>query len=463
MIRTFYILFTFITLSIISCSKDEELTPETFAEEEENEEQFEQDQEIENDSIVFFTVKVNPYYLGDLIASTYIIINDANGNLINHTMVQNNKTYEFKVKKGEGFDKFTVSKFDNIIRPNYQYSSLNTFFHIDQGTVWNFNGASQNLTLDNSNFKTFSLKVENVKDYNSYELSSPINNSYPGYENSGTINFDNVEFIENETKLLLTIHFTTEKSKYVYIDNIIEGEERVIDAADLKNFDSYVPIDLPTDNKNFSKLLSFNVGNSGVYTTSSFFGTEISSIRNANFGILPEFENFTVRINRSNLDENYRYQYYQSAKILKEISVSSFGKNFQVSNENRESFLFTSDFTYDTKYSSWIYSKQEDSNYEYAVWNFHSNTENYTKVPVLPKEFLEMYTNFDISKLKYDSTKLIKTNEPYSFFTTNTNDNDFTEVLREDIIFFKPVTKNKLFKSKKFEEEFKLLGERLLR
>ena len=444
-----------------SCSKDDDTTPEI-----ENQEVKEEEEEViaENDSLVYFTLKTNAYYVENFIESSYLILNDVDGNILEHTVIENDKVYEFKAKKEEAPEIFTVSRYIKINQSYFKYNSLNSYYNIEKGTVWNFNGSKLD---DNEEVvvierKSFNLVVENVsEDVINYTLSTPsdyFSRTHYGYRYDANIEFNNVELEKQDSKFLLTLHFKDGKSKYMIIDNIIEDEERIVNADNLNEFDSYIPINLPKSSENYHKSLDFDY-NDKVYTTTKY-GVNIINNVQPTFGVLNDFENFRVSI--SSRGENFLYNYSQNTKELNDITINQFNTDFEIISNYEKQFEFTTNVNHNHKHSSWSYNIENGFDYENFNWYFHSDSRSYFVTPKIPQEFLDLYSNFDFSKLEYDSTVLEKSERAYNpFGEYQETAEEFPQFVKERITFYSLEAKNKSSKNQKFQEKIKQIEKRL--
>ncbi len=443
------LLFVVVLAIAISCSKDDEpvINPDTTNE-----------TDPVNDSITYFTLKVNDLYIGDFINSSYLIINDNEGNILANTQIENSKEYVFKAKKGEEKESFTVSSFRYRNGEFSQFNLLGSYFNIKKGAVWNFNGYDPSTVIDNNGgtngeLKNFSLKIQNIEGYSKAEISSnrgPIGSSYSGTTNS--IEYDPISFYENYNKFLITVHFKSEKSKYILIDNIQDQQEVIVDGSELKEFDSYIPIHLPNDGNIYNKGLMARLPSNEVYSTSSF--TEIKSLETSNFGMLEDFYIHTIDVFTSNHEKNYNYRYSRTSPEKPKPVTIEYSTDFKLINNSRNAFEFTTGQKYTTKASAWSYYNTNAINnfYLYSGWIFNSNELPYQTLPKLPQEFLDLYPQFTIEDLEYEYTSF-SNGSIYENFFTGVNSFDNTKTwFRESLTFENPDYNRSFKKNKDFEK-----------
>ncbi|WP_109851241.1 hypothetical protein [Aquimarina sp. AU58] len=443
------LLFLALLAITVSCSKDDEpiLNPDTDA-----------GTESVNDSITYFTLKVNEFYIGEIVNSGYLIINDNEGNILAHTQIENNKEYVFKAKKGEEKESFTVSRFIYRNREFSQINFLKSSFNIKKGTIWDFKGydpSSITATTKKTNerLKSFSLKIQNISGHSGAKVSSNNRGSIwsSSSETTNSINYEPISCDENQNKFLITVHFKSEKSKYFFIDNVQDQQEIIIDGSELKEFDSYIPINLPNDGNTYSKGLRANLTTEEIFETASI--TKIESEAASTFGILEGFYNFYIHITTSNTAKNYSYS-YQNQKVspsLEAITILPYSTDFKLINSSKNAFEFTTSQKYTTKVSRWSHqiSDFNENQDRYDRWVFQSNELAYQTIPKLPQEFFDLYPHFEVENLKYEETKFLSYK---GFFTDENSSENSNTMFTESLTFSNPDYNKSFKKNKDFEE-----------
>lgn len=444
------LLFLALLAIIVSCSKDDEPVINSDTNNE---------TDPVNDSITYFTLKVNEFYIGEVVNSGYLILNDNEGNILAHTQIENNKEYVFKAKKGEEKESFTVSRFMYRNRKSSQVNFLSSFFNIKKGTTWNFEGSdtSGGVITNPNDLKSFSLKIQNIEGYNKVSISS--NNGGGSYSGSGTNNsMDyNVSFRNNYNKFLITVHFELEKSKYILIDNVQDQQEVIVDGSELKEFDSYIPINLPNDGNAYFKDLRANLTPEEKFETTLF--TKIESEAVANFGVFDNFYDFNISIYTSNTAENYSYNYTRESPTLEAVTIPPYSTDFKLISSSKNAFEFTASQKYSTKRSTWSYQISDfvEKKFRYDTWSFRSNELAYQTIPKLPQEFLELYPHFKAENLKYEETNFSKGYIHGGFFTDeNSSENSNMKVI-ESLTFKNPDYNKSFKKNEDFEKMIKEL------
>ncbi|WP_062053885.1 hypothetical protein [Aquimarina longa] len=413
-----------------------------------------------NDSITYFTLKVNDFYIGKTVNSGYLIINDNEGNILAHTQIENSKEYAFKAKKGEEKESFTVSRFIYSDQEVFQYNFLDSFFNIKKGTTWNFKGretTSATTRKANNTSKKISLKIKNIDGYSTVYLSSPrggLNYSASGTANS--IDYDSIELHGNPNKILITVHFKEKKSKYIFIDNIQDQQKVSVDGSELKEFDSYIPINIPDDGNTYSKDLTARLTSEESFSTVWF--SDIESEAASNFGILKGFYDFYIHIFASNNAENYSYRYIKRSPTLDAITVSPYSTDFKVINSSMNAFeyTYTMNQKHSTKQSTWTLSINDNKKNKFRTdnWAFRSNELPYQTIPKLPQEFLDLYPFFKVENLEYNSTGFSKGVTYENFFTDDNSFENNNTYIKESLIFTNPDYDNNKSKSFKKNKEF---------
>ncbi|WP_271768866.1 hypothetical protein [Aquimarina algiphila] len=449
------LLFLVLLSITISCSKDDGLVTNS---------DINNETDPINDSITYFTLKVNEFYIGEIVNSGYLIINDNEGDILAHTKIENDKEYIFKAKKGEEKESFTVSRFIYRDRKSSQVNFLSSFFNIKKGTIWNFEGSETNRSIANTKVigkdtKILNLKIQNIDGYSTVGISS--NNgslSTSSSFTSNSIDYDPIVLQNKQNKFLITVHFELEKSKYFFIDNVQDQQEIIIDGSELKEFDSYIPINLPNDGNIYSKNLSANLTPEERFSTTWF--SRIESEATSNFGVFENFYDFFIDVYTSNDAENYRYSYIQESPTLESLTIQPYSTDFKLINSSLMAFEFTSNQKHNTKSSRWSNRIDNfvDNKFRYDSWSFRSNELPYQTMPKLPKELLDLYPHFKLEDLVYEETSFSNGSTYESFFMSQNSieDNNNTK-FTESLTFKNPDYNKSLKNSEGFEEMIKEL------
>jgi len=306
--KTYFLLVILaIIFSISSCSKnDDSLTslqavdPDTGG-------------EIDNDSIVYFSINVNPYWLNDQLRSTYIVINDPDGTLIDHQKVENDTRYEFKIKKEDVKESYTITRFIDYLDElgTYRVTAAQTYYNIEKGSIWNLNAKRPNTngSGNSSASVVFNFKVENIEGWSDHFVHR--SDGFAGFVSNETptsLEYMNVALRENE-KLMLTIHFDAKSSKYVFIDPPNNDNVVTIDGSSLLDFDSFVNINVPNDGNEYNKTVFADYLDLGTFFTS--FNTKIISSKSDKIGLLDSFNNYEIQVFTKQADHfNLKLQRY---------------------------------------------------------------------------------------------------------------------------------------------------------
>ncbi|WP_438426413.1 hypothetical protein [Aquimarina macrocephali] len=448
------LLFLALLVITISCSKDDEpvLNSDTNNE-----------TDPVNDSITYFTLKVNEFYIGEIVNSGYLILNDNEGNVLAHTQIENNKEYVFKAKRGEEKESFTVSRFMYRNRESSQVNFLRSFFNIKKGTIWNFEGFDTSSVITNregtnKGSKSFSLKIQNISGHNSVQISSTQGGiSSSSSETANSIDYDPISFNENQNKFLITVHFESEKSKYFFIDKVQDQQEIIVDGSELKEFDSYIPINLPNDGNTYSKDLSANLAPEERFSTTWF--SKIETEAASNFGVLESFYNFSINIHTSNTVENYSYSYTRKSPKLETVTILPYNTDFKLINSSINAFEFTGNQKYSSKLSRWSHRISDfvEKKFRYDSWSFQSNEHVYQTTPKLPQEFFDLYSHFKVEDLEYEET-IFSNGFTYENFFVDVNSSENGDTKFTESLTFKNPDYNKSFKKNEdFEKMIKEL------
>lgn len=424
--KNIYISVLLVVLSIMSCSKDDGVTPDPGS----------QNPEIEeNGSITYFTLNVNEYWLNDNNKLGFIVINNDEGKLIDFKKIENNTQYVFKAKKEEAMDKFTVTKFVQIGSENF-HKRGDTYYNVKQGAEWNFSGkASTTNTGTPPKTISFDLKIENISGLSDYDLSGF--ESVSSVQSGSTLDLS-ISMSENQV-CMLTAHFTSETSKYIILDAVKDGDIITLNKNELSDFDSYITINLPNDGYTYTKNLYADYKNTYKFLTYST--DKITPLISDNtLGLLDELSNYDIYIETSDSEKNMDYLYWYASMSPKDIDVPAIDIDFSVVNNTFEGFKIETNKNYNIKTSVWSHNINSDFS-KVNSWLFYSDEQDYNKIPELPTELLNAYPDFEVENLEYVKTVLYRRGRIYSDIMENSNDQD---VITESFTFNNPGNKNKI-------------------
>jgi len=431
-----YLLAILAVLAIVSCSKDDgsEMDPQTQSPDTQNPDTPGGD--VMNDSITYFTLNVNEFWIDDLIRSTYIVINDMDGKLIDYKKVENDNQYEFKVKEEDAKDLYTVTQFVDFAGGGgtFRVNSASTYYNIKQGAVWSFNGFPPPLPGPDTDL-SFDLAVENIEGWSDYVLSTDngfIRTTFD--ETPSSLDFSGLS-IEENSKYMLTVHFDSQPSKYIILENLIDGDKVTINGDELLAFDSSVAINLPDNGKVYTKSLTAN--------------TKITPAVSDNLNVLDAFSNYIIFIDSSDEAKNFTYRYENRTSSPKDINLSSTDFDFNIVNNSIDGFKFETTKNHDTKLSRWQEQVTMDTRTFLKYWTFNSDDKAYGTIPELPEALLTEFTDFKVENLEYNFTSLTVGGNSHTFGFENpgVSVND-QELVTEIFTFNNPATKNKMQNNK---------------
>ncbi|WP_378185860.1 hypothetical protein ACE939_12185 [Aquimarina sp. W85] len=434
--KNFYTLLLLILLAGISCSKDDSGNSES------NPENPKTGVEIKNDSIIFFTLNVDKYWQENgFYKSGYIIINDEDGKLIDYRKIKNDSQYVFKAKKTEVLDRFTVTRFVNGGSNSINVNIADSYHNIEKDAVWNLGGVATNSDSGNqANVVLFDLRVDNISGWTDYTLSDNKGHlTYARSEDLSSLDFSGILMVENDISML-TIHFESQPSKYIFLERIRDGDLLTISGNDLIPFDSSIQVNLPENGYIYTKNLRADHRNGSTFITNS--NVEIKPKISDKLELLDAFSNYTISIQTSDSEKNLSYSYNYSTLAPKNINVPTLNSEFMLINSNFRAFKFETNQEYDTKISVWRNDLNSSLN-SINILTFNSNEQDFSGMPEYPTELFTSYPEFELETLEYERTSLTKGWTPYTdFFKNKIIEDDNLDTTSEVFRFSNPALKN---------------------
>ncbi|UZO81943.1 hypothetical protein NBT05_05620 [Aquimarina sp. ERC-38] len=434
-----------ITIIAFSCSKDDnDPTMETMSKEEEKE------QEVENDSIVYFSVKIedNVYTSTQLV--NYIILNDDDGNLIDYRPLRNGNNLVFKTKKEEAPTTFSVSL--SYYNNNSQYENIggiSTYFNVKSGSTWLFE-ENENDTYQETG--TYSIQINNTVDIESYELRDfKTITSGEGYSNDSVIM---IPYVRNYLNQFHFVSLTSalENKYYKFVSNPEQKNNLVLNFNDFKEYELSDLISIPQG------YLDYSVGVE-VLKDKTFFQTDqVNSLDLDTLGstikLLTVSNMEKYRLYFIEYKDNFTYYYDNYTKDYLSATIPDINSiNLQISNNSIDNFKYNTNINYDRIRSQWRHTDTiKNLVSETSVWYFHANNDGFKVKPNLPKEVIDAIPNYKLENLKYYQTRLTRGGPTYEEIIYSNLKTDWSSYIGEveNIYFRYNTNKNK---SRKVESE----------
>lgn len=382
-----------LVLFVVGCSKDENNPSKT----------------ITDPIETFFSLNLVDTENFKKLKDGYILLNDAEGNVLGYEKITEAKKYEFKSKKSKLKGNFLLSflllKKDEA-KKVFRHRAI-SIQNVPLNSNWSISLGRK--SEENNPEIKFTLKFENsVSNLN----INPHVTSFSG--SSGVFNVTAIK----ADKYLVTAK-QNNVFKYYWLENVKENETRNLSFKnDFKNYASSLDI---TDNMDYQTINYSTSILENSYEATVFYGYFHKGYitHTPKLYFITEKGKYRTTVSASSHDTNgkeknsYRYE-KKGAKPTTPIIIPKV--NLSVTQKVFFDTKFTTDVTdYTFVLTDWAWrtdrpEKNPDQNKAYSSigWSVITNGKSTFKAPNLPKDIKTKYPNFDAKKLKYEGITIRK-------------------------------------------------------
>jgi len=407
-------IFAFSTFLVVSCGKDDPITPPLEQEDPKDE---------EPQSETYFSLNVDgDFYFSEIFKTGYLIIHDADGQLLEYKEYGNGDQLVFETEPGNTVtDKITITTLlHSQLGSGEDYYSVSTYSMIDKATTWNFTSTPSNYIPNGE----FDIRLNNVPDWAYYDLSNKdgfgsSGSSYYKYFNNPEdaepfIEIDNAKWFENNDLLLSVIDGNSDL-KYLDIPNVQQGDSLIFDATILQPFDSYLEVVMPDYVEFYHSVTGYedlqDFDRDALTLNSSAHYAFDDKVTNLKLGYLDRFSRFrtSLRLDR----EKYSYSIKRYGAKPQSINVPEQG-SLSISDSTLTNFNYTTNFNFKREISIWSHRREfSDPDFSSTSWYVYAENSNNIDIYELPGEIVQKYPNIDLELLKHESTRLYLQSDSY--------------------------------------------------
>lgn len=337
----------------------------------------------------------------------YILLNDAEGNVLGYEKITKAKKYEFKSKKSKLSGNFLLTLLSlkkDEAKKVFKYNVI-SIANVPLNSNWNINVKGDKENNTNTKIK-FTLKVEGNNWVNI--RVNPYLKVGSGY--SININGSSDITITKADKYLVTAE-ENKAFKYYWLENVKDNETRNLSFKnDFKDYASSLGIEDKEGYEyiNYSASILENLHEATVFSGSDTHTPKLYFITEEG-----KYKTTISASNYSNGNEKNSYRYEKvGAKPTTPIIIPK--TNFSATQKVFFDTKFTTDITdYTFTETEWYWTDKPLNNYESDKfssirWNILTDGKSTFKAPNLPEDIKTEYPNFNTAKLKYDGTTIKK-------------------------------------------------------
>jgi len=374
----------------------------------------------------YFTLNVDANYNNAILNSGYIIIHDANGELLDFKEYAPGTNLIFESEEGDTVsDKITITQFSHTdFGGNEDYYAINTFPLIDKGATWDF---FRGINTFNPNGK-FDVRLNDVPDWKYYNLSNKHGHGVRG--SSFYKYFNNPEDAEpfiaiektdhfNENDFILSVVDENSDLKYADILDVQQNDSIVLNNSELTFFDSYLEVALPDYDRFFHSVQGYETDQDfdadGLILNESTDYTFTEKVDSIQLGYLSRFSRFRTFVNY-NKGDYYQYRLKLYGPEPNEVVIPAEG-SLMITDSTLTGFKFETDLSFQRQRSTWSTMRTFGSvDYSSTFWIVYAPNANDITVYNIPEEITQQYSNLDIDLLRHESTELFLQSDSYDSY-----------------------------------------------
>ncbi|MFI8605177.1 hypothetical protein ACIGCP_11985 [Cellulophaga baltica] len=368
-------------------------------------------QEIET----YFTLNVPENKFSDITEAWVVLHDPNNNNVLDYQRLTNGTTYTFEKLKSDFFIASNISLLSIATDNGNTSLYISTYTFIDNGTEWTLDSpTAPKFTPRENPTGALVIKANNLISPASYNVSNSFGSTLSGGASISTVDqqtalsFDNVLFF-NDNRYLLSLFDANGDGKYMFLDDLTDGQIVTLDNTQLKTFDQTVPVYIPEGGEYYSSVFGYNKGqeysqgNGYILNLIFPFDNEKITSGTLNLGYLNTLDRYITTFNYTKDKFNYSYKKY--GEIPTRIFIGYPEEwNVEVTNESIHNFQFSGPSTnlFYTQSHHWQTSSgTKDVDYSEIHWAVIHRGDYYPFSYQLPDEILEAYPNLDINGVAY--------------------------------------------------------------
>lgn len=416
--------FTLIIFSFLlttNCSKNETHTLEPPIATEKPEEP------VESVSEVYFTLNIDDTK-NTSDTDDWIIVHKSTGELLDFKPYEAGSELIFEALDTELTDKITVSTLSYRYITGNEQHYIQTYSDINKGSKWRFIGPPN--INGTPAIGTFDVNIDGIPGTPS-PIQHHISHSKGQIGGSSTISSSdfglkklkiNKAEISTSNNFLISILDGNSNMKYLFINDVQNGDSFNYNYSEFSPFDSTLVIDLPStttfhrhrvdafkDPSTPERMGGFLLNS---YRSSAFNSAVLSQLK---LGYLNVFDTNRTEVVVGFNDIVYANISYGSKP---ESIIIPEDASFVVENQSPFDFKFTTNFDkVIRKSNSWLVSAGvKGIDFTKTFWHVSSPGVDFPKLGDIPSELKEMYPNLDINLIKLNSSLFLTKSNSYQEF-----------------------------------------------
>ncbi|MDC6385057.1 hypothetical protein D2V93_14245 [Flagellimonas taeanensis] len=405
-----------LSLSILflffSCSKSSSDVPE----ETESEQPDQEDNVVEEE--VYFTVNVGENHFNSD-SEGWVVGHDVNnGDIISYARLENGAVTTLKKPTSSTSPDHNISLIHISHYGGNTHYRISSYVFIKSGEVWKLGSQNGDYVSPRGDvIGEITINADNLVSPGSWIISNKHGSTLSGgsqvttMDNLTSIFFENIPLFE-ENKYLFSVYDTYGKVKYLFIDNLNDGDNVTFDGTQLQSFDKTILVSAPEGGEYFASVYGFEENQEfdegGGYILAMFFPFDNDKITTdyINLGYLNTFNKYITTYTYSKDRFHFNFKKYGEAALG--IPMSNMDNwNVKVIDDSVDNFIYegVSYNQFSRQGHFWgVSSGNRNVDYIETSWSINQGKFYYTFEFKLPEEILTAYPEMDIEGLNYESS-----------------------------------------------------------
>ncbi len=394
---------------LFSCSKTSTDAPEGESEQPDQEEPEEE---------VYFTINVAEDYFSPESEGWVVSHNVNNGDILDYSSLKNGSVVSLKKPTSSTTLEHNISLVNISNYNGNTYYRITSYVFVKPDAVWQLDNQYENYVNPRGNaIGEITINANELVSPASWIISNKHGSTLSGGSSASTVNnltnifFENIPLYE-ENRYLFSLYDTYGDGKYLFMDNLSNGDNVTFDRTQMHYFDKTILLPVPKGGEFFASVFGFEddqeFDEGGGYILALFFpfDNDKIAVNNINLGYLNAFNKYITTFTYSKDRFNFSYKKYGEAPIG--ISMGSIEDwNVEVIDPSVDNFEFSgvSPNLFSRQSHSWkVSSGTPNVNYIETSWSINQGKFYYTFNFKLPEEILEAYPDMNIDGLNYENS-----------------------------------------------------------
>lgn len=404
-----------IVFILFSCSKSSSEIPEPNSEKPDQEEPKEETPEEEE---VYFTINVAEDYFNSESEGWIVSHNVNNGEILDYARLENGSVTTFKKPTSSNIVDYNISLVNISNYNGNTYHVITSYVFVKANTVWQLDSQNESYVDPRGDIiGEITINANDLSSPGSWSISNKHGSTLSGYSSATTRNnltsvfFEDIPLFE-ENRYLFSTYNTYGEVKYLFMDNLKDGDNVTFDGTQLQPFDKTLSVSVPEGGEYTAFVYGFEENqefdNGGGYILASYLPFDNDKIVGniIKLGYLNALNKYITTFNYSKDRFNFSYEKYGEAPLG--IPMGDMADwNIEVTDDAVDNFIYSGASPYlFTRQSHYWRARSGTHNVDYneTSWSIDQGKFYNTFDFKLPEEILATYPQMDVDGLNYQNS-----------------------------------------------------------